>query len=426
MNNQTDRSVDKKSTTLPVGHLVAIGFIFTAVTVAWLVLGGTLTKRTGASNHRAKQSVTHLWGPEQSQTHPSIWYYADAQESRQVRIQPSSGQVDVKLTYEPKKKGLSWQRTYQADFAAAYQISNPTASAQKFYVSFPLPSENSSYYDFSFQLGDQLAENAIPVYGEIKQSVTIPAGEKVELKVSYLSRGMDHWQYHLGNAERIRNFQLNMVTNFEEIDFLDGSCSPTARHLNDQENAWSLRWDYPDVIRPQSIGMDMPMARNPGPVAAKITFFAPFSLLFFFACLIVFGLLKGITLHPMNYVFLAAGFFAFHLLFAYLVDLVPLHLSFLIASIVSLGLIASYVRAVGGKQLMWIAIPAQLAYLVLFSYSFLFNGITGLTITLGAITTLGLLMTTTAKIDWAEIFASRKTGKSGLTPPPAPSAPLPQ
>jgi len=73
-----------------------------------------------------------------------------------------------------------------------------------------------------------------------------------------------------------------------------------------------------------------------------------------------------------------------------------------------------------------IALPAQLAYLVLFSYSFLFNGVTGLTITLGAIMTLGLLMSTTAKIDWAEIFASRK---KDVTPPPsplAPSVPLPQ
>jgi len=78
-----------KVTTLTVAHLVAIGFIFVCVTVAWLVLGGTLTKRNGASVYRAKESVTHLWGPEQSQTHPSIWYYKDARESDQVKIQPS-------------------------------------------------------------------------------------------------------------------------------------------------------------------------------------------------------------------------------------------------------------------------------------------------------------------------------------------------
>ena len=415
-----------KVTHLTVPHLVAIGFIFVCVTVAWLVLGGTLTKRNEASVSRAKESVTHLWGPEQSQTHPSIWYYKDARESDRVKIQPSSGNVDVKLTYEPKKKGLTWNRTYLSDFSAVYQITNPSSEEQTVHVSFPIPSENSSYYDFSFQLGDQLAENAIPAYGEIKQTVTIPAGKEISLKVSYQSRGMDHWQYHLGNVERIRNFQLNMVTNFEEIDFLDGSCSPTHRELNNKEDSWTLRWDYPDVIRPQSIGMEMPMAKNPGPIASKITFFAPFSLAFFFACMIIFCLHKGISLHPMNYVFLAAGFFSFHLLFAYLVDLVPLHLSFLIASVVSLGLNATYVRAVGGKQLMLIALPAQLAYLVLFSYSFLFNGVTGLTITLGAITTLGLLMSTTAKIDWAEVLASRK---KDITPPPsplAPSVPLPQ
>jgi len=37
--------------------------------------------------------------------------------------------------------------------------------------------------------------------------------------------------------------------------------------------------------------------------------------------------LRGIDLHPMNYFFLAAAFFAFHLLLAYLCDHVLIHAS---------------------------------------------------------------------------------------------------
>ncbi|MEQ1752355.1 MAG: hypothetical protein ABL974_23240, partial [Prosthecobacter sp.] len=62
--------------------------------------------------------------------------------------------------------------------------------------------------------------------------------------------------------------------------------------------------------------------------------------------------------------------------------------------------------------------PAQIAYMVLFSYSFFFDGLTGLTITIGAIATLALLMIATAKVNWAEKF-SRPVA---IMPPKLPDA----
>ena len=59
---------------------------------------------------------------------------------------------------------------------------------------------------------------------------------------------------------------------------------------------------------------------------------------------------------------------------------------------------------------------AQFAYIVLFSYSFFFEGLTGLTITIGAIITLALLMITTAKVTWVDKFASKPT-QQGFPPP---------
>ena len=66
--------------------------------------------------------------------------------------------------------------------------------------------------------------------------------------------------------------------------------------------------------------MDAPNRINPGPLAARITFFAPVALLFFFTVMVILGVIRGRSLHPMNYFFLSAAFFAFHLLLAYLVD----------------------------------------------------------------------------------------------------------
>jgi inner membrane protein involved in colicin E2 resistance len=163
-----------------------------------------------------------------------------------------------------------------------------------------------------------------------------------------------------------------------------------------------LVWKYEDAISAPGIGMEMPRELNAGPVAAQISFYAPLSLLLFFAVIIITALTRGVSLHPVNYVFLAAGFFAFPLLFSYMLDVVPVHLSFVIAALASLLLVCGYLRAAAGEFLFRVAVVAQTAYMVLFSYSFFFKGLTGLTLTLGGIVTLGVLMALTAKVDWSQ------------------------
>jgi inner membrane protein involved in colicin E2 resistance len=234
--------------------------------------------------------------------------------------------------------------------------------------------------------------------------------------VAYKSRGTNRWGYSFGDATRIRNFRLSMTTDFSEFDFPAGTGSPTERARN--SNGWHFVWSYPDVINAQAVAMTMPSVANPGPVASRISFFAPVSLLFFFAVLVLMGMVWRISLHPMNYFFLAAGCFAFQLLFAYLVDLIPLSLAFVISAAVSLMLVSGYLLAAAGRRFAQLGLVAQFAYMVLFSYSFFFEGLTGLTITIGAILTLALLMVTTAKVNWAEKFTSKATPRG--FPPPVP------
>jgi hypothetical protein len=151
-----------------------------------------------------------------------------------------------------------------------------------------------------------------------------------------------------------------------------------------------------------------------------MTFFAPVSLLFFFAVLVMLSARRSVDLHPMNYFFLAAGCFAFQLLFAYLVDLLPLAASFALAAAVSLLLVGGYLWRAAGPAFARPAAVAQFAYMVLFSYSFFFDGLTGITITAGAILTLALLMAFTAKIDWNATL--RPKSRPPHTPAPSPAA----
>src|SRR5207253_1219641 len=106
---------------------------------------------------------------------------------------------------------------------------------------------------------------------------------------------------------------------------------------------------------------------------------------------------------------LAAAFFAFHLLFAYLVDHIQIHVAFLICSAVSIFLVVSYLRLVTGLRFAVVeAGIAQFIYLVLFSYTFFVKGYAGLSAAIGCVVTLYVVMQMTGRIRWAEKFAAAR------------------
>jgi inner membrane protein involved in colicin E2 resistance len=234
--------------------------------------------------------------------------------------------------------------------------------------------------------------------------VQVAANKVVTLKVSYRSQGLDSWHYNFGaNVTQVRDFTLHMTTNFKDVDFPENTLSPTEKH--ETGNGWDLTWSFTNLLSGYQIGMVMPEKLQPGPLAGRISLFAPVSLFFFFFLMLIITTIRGIELHPMNYFFLAAAFFSFHLLLAYLVDHVSIHVAFFICSAVSIFLVVTYLRLVVGIRFAsGEAALAQFIYLVMFSYAFFLKGFTGLAITIGSIVTLFVVMQVTGRIRWKDKF----------------------
>ncbi len=398
---------------MTVIRLFAILFIYVCTAIAWFILGGALTVRTAQSDVDTSGAVAGSWGPPLTQLHPVAYYQSPGARDGRAFIRPARSDVDVSMLYEPKRKGLLWYRTFLVGFHGEYTFENPTPIPQTIFVQFSLPSPEASYNQFSYTLDGRPTTANVSGREPITEAVILQPGGKAVLAVAYKTRGLDDWGYSFGTDSRVQNFQMRMKTDFAEIDFPAGTSSPSDRKADG--SGWNLTWSYPDEIGARAIGMSMPKVLNPGPTAARMTFFAPVSLLFFFAVLVIVCILQRVEVHPMNFFFLGAGCFAFQLLFAYLVDLIPMGVAFAISATVSLLLVSGYLLMAFGKRFARLAAFAQAAYMILFSYSFFFDGLTGLTITIGAIATLALLMATTAKINWSERFA-RKAVNTVLPP----------
>jgi inner membrane protein involved in colicin E2 resistance len=409
-------------------RIVAITFIFICTSVAWAILGGTIFSRTYSLDEIAANRVASTWGAPQDQAPPIASFkhlVSRNEESTEngkkivktivdeltTPLPLESSAVDVALDLEHRQKGLLWYSTYKVGFAGNYGFRNISDKEET--VSFVLnfPTSKAIYDDLVFTVDDA------PVAISNQQNtaiayVKVPAGQVARLKVAYRSQGLNEWRYSFGSKDvaQVKDFSLKMKTNFKDIDFPDNTLSPSEKH--ETGNGWDLTWSYKNLVSGYQIAMVMPEKLQPGPLAGRISFFAPVSLFFFFFIMLIITTMRGIDLHPMNYFFLAAAFFSFHLLLAYLVDHVSIHVAFGIASVVSVFLVVSYLRLVIGIHFASReAAVAQFVYLVMFSYAFFLKGFTGLAITLGSVATLFVAMQVTGRIRWTDKF-SLKPAKS--------------
>jgi len=408
---------------MTAGKLGAVILIFFAASVGWMILGGVTQVRTDQSSRELGGAVATLWGQEQAQKAPNVMYEEIVQQTHYdpatrkqfmtqspswapVQLTQSDVHADFRLDY--RKKGLLWFSTYEVEFRGRYLAANPFDKPKKMHVGFHFPSARGVYDAFVFRVNGSDFSTAEARLDSRSATLQVGPRERLDIEVGYKTRGMSRWFYKLGeDVTNVKNLTLTAKTDFKNIDFPAETLSPTSKR--ETSRGWQLTWKFASLVSGAAVGLQMPERLNPGPIASRISFFAPVSLLFFFTLLLTIGMARGVNLHPMHYFFLAAAFFAFHLLFAYLVDHVDINLAFIIAAVVSLVLVISYLRlVVNWRFALRTAAVSQLVFLVLFSYAFFYKGYTGLTITIGAVLTLAILMHITASVKWDEVFVTRR------------------
>ncbi len=404
-------------------RIVAIAFIFVCSTFGWMILGASIFARTESADSRLRGSVSSTWGAAQHQQPPTASYgqveprvevtlvEGKKTERRynhhtEVPLPLQSSRIQVALDLDHRQKGLLWYSTYKVAFAGAYGFHNSSDKDQPVTFTLNFPASQAIYDDLVLELDGAplgITNQKTAAMGK----ALVPAGKTAVLKVGYRSQGLEQWRYGFGDeVAQVRDFNLRMTTNFKRIDFPENTLSPAEKH--ETAKGWELVWDHRNLVSGFQIAMPMPEKLQPGPLAGRISLFAPVSLFFFFFLLFIITTLRNIELHPMNYFFLSAAFFSFHLLLAYLVDHVQVHSAFAVCSLVSIFLVISYLRLVTGMRFAAVeAGTAQFIYLILFSYAFFFEGFTGLTVTIGSILTLFVVMQMTGRIRWSEKFARK-------------------
>jgi inner membrane protein involved in colicin E2 resistance len=410
-------------------RLVAIGVIWAACAVSWGVLGGAIVHRSGESEYALDQEVRALWGTPMVQRPPTAAHVQTRTVTKSREVQGDDGtwrteatrtevseevpwalmasSVEADLNLDHRRKGLLWFPTYEVAFQGRYTFHRESSEERELKVRFPIEAPDITDLRVTDAAGAEV--DVVVEAGNVTWTHAVRPGERPTWTIAFRTRGLRSWGYAPGTVKdelaQVEKLDVVIRTDTADIDFPAGTLSPTRHGATDA--GWQGRWAFHRLVTSSEIGVELPQRLNPGPLAARITFFAPVALLFFFFVVAMLAVVSRQALHPMHYFFLGCSFFAFHLLFAYLVDHVALGLSFAISSLVSMALVVSYVRLFRGWHFaLWKVGLPQLLYLVLFSFTFFFEGMTGLSISIGAVLTLFVIMQLTGRLDWDEVWSA--------------------
>lgn len=408
-------------------RIAAMLLIFLTATVGWMILGGTTSARSTESSMDMRNKVSGLWGDALHIKPPSLTFaHAEPQKrtetwtddkgrererdvtvmvtERQAQL-PASTTVLMDIDDDIRRKGLVWFPLYDLSFDGQWTYHHTSPEAGTLEISWPFPTYDGFYDDFAV-LVDGVEVDAHVQSNAINLAVPVVHDQVLQLQIRFNSRGNEQLTYSPGDGVvEIEQFSLVMNTDFHDIDFPAGTLSPSDRQ--EEGDGWRIEWTFDRMLAGKGMGVVVPSPVQPGELVSSMAFSAPISLGLFMTWIFVLGLLKGIDVHPVNHAFLAAAFFAFHLLFAYSADILAVELAFALSAVVSMTLVLTYlVRVVSPRFAVVEAGIAQLIYLVGFALAHFWDGVTGLTLTVIGIGTLFALMQLTSHVRWSEVFAS--------------------
>ncbi|MFO1436087.1 MAG: hypothetical protein U1F34_06980, partial [Gammaproteobacteria bacterium] len=189
-------------------RIIALISIYLLGYLGWTILGSASSYRSTSLDSTLDQAVQELWGAPIVQQAPTFTVDVPGTQ-RQREISPVDNRIAAKIVLEHRRKGLLWYSTYAIDFDAQYTITNTEPVAQTVRVHFPLPSQTATYDRLQANVDGQPLVDSTGEALDIRELITLAAGESKHFSVHYATRGLNEWRYKLGGSSgNVKGLQL--------------------------------------------------------------------------------------------------------------------------------------------------------------------------------------------------------------------------
>jgi hypothetical protein len=175
---------------------------------------------------------------------------------------------DIILKQNPRKKGSAYYGGYETACHFSWKLINPAGTPQKCNLVLPLPSARSLYDDLSATLNNQ---DVLPQMqlkdGTLMLARDLQPNEALDLRISFMSRGVSFWYFQVREAREIRDFLLTLtLPNLPsaKLNYPGGCMTPTDIQPANGVQGCVLTFRLDHAISSQGMGVALPSLPQPG------------------------------------------------------------------------------------------------------------------------------------------------------------------
>ena len=231
-----------------------------------LFLAGTISvlriylRQTGENFRRTHGRITQanynavqtIWGSEQQQGELRLEIYTNEVVTERIESEdpakpallrektvrhPATGNPfvaehhDVTLRQNPRKKGSAFYDGYETDCSFTWKLRNPGDTGQSCNLTFPLPAAGAMYDALTATLNGQDVLPRMQIQdGSLVLARELQPNEAMDFRITFKSRGLSYWYFHVGEPREIRDFTLTLaLTDLPKarLNYPDGCMTPT-------------------------------------------------------------------------------------------------------------------------------------------------------------------------------------------------------
>lgn len=298
--------------------------------------------------------------------------YEEIEKTERYNLVPKAIKIDTNLDYAEKIRSLLVFNAFEVHNQETYTIVNNTQYAGELQVKVTTPENANLLYDYTIAIPSKGNLVVRPVMdGTVALLPALEPGEKLDVVITYSTKGMDIYKYNLSAYRNniIEDLTADIKLNTKNYAIYREGIPHTETATTDGA---ALHFDVKDFSTTQDMGVAFLERQRYLDQIQRLMNYSPISLALFLVVIFLFSQIFAVKFNPFHYLFLGMIDVFYYLFVAYLIRFFGIIPTFAISIVLTAAMFFLYAPNVFGRQFAFRVVGVYLSLLtVVFSLIFL-------------------------------------------------------
>lgn len=353
------------ATTRIFGMLVWLGGLAVAGSILLALTAARVGEHKSSTYGNAYFQFQESWGGEigivppsfalqrsytESQFNKDSGQYEDIPRTEQFPLIPQSITIHSTIDYQEQERDLLIFNAFEAHTTETYIIVNGTDYSGELQIQVTKPANANLLYDYTVSIPEKGGLVVRPVMDAAV--VLIPAmskDEKVEIVVTYSTKGMDVFKYNLSAYQNtvIQGLKADFKLNTPEFEIYRFGLP---HEITYSGSGAEVQFTVDDFSTTQDLGVTFLAKQRYLDQIQSLMNYSPISLMLFIVVIFFFSQIQAVKFNSFHYLFLTVINLFYYLFVAYLIRFFGVGLTFGISILLTALMFLLYCPNVFGRR----------------------------------------------------------------------------